>query len=182
MPEATTATPTTRPVAHPDAPVPGQHLGEHHEFCFACGHQVDGLRLDIVAAEDLSLTCAFEVTEAHQGAPGLAHGGIVAAAFDEILGALQSFFQEPAVTASLTTQYRKPIPVGATLHMRSRVDARDGRKLWFSCEGRLDSPDGPLAAEGEGLFIVVPRTHFEAGRPHEVTAARSEPGLREVGP
>ncbi|GAY10297.1 PaaI family thioesterase [Pseudonocardia sp. N23] len=182
MPEATITTPAARPVAHPDAPVPGRHLGEHHEYCFACGHSVDGLRLDIVAAEDLSLTCAFEITDAHQGAPGLAHGGIVAAAFDEMMGALQSFFQEPAVTASLTTQYRKPIPVGTVLYMRSRVESREGRKLRLTCEGRLDAPDGPLAAEGEGLFLVVPRKHFEAGRRQEVVAARSETGRREVGP
>ncbi|ODU03575.1 MAG: thioesterase [Pseudonocardia sp. SCN 72-86] len=179
MPEATTATPTARPAAHPDAPVPGQHLGEHHEFCFACGLSVDGLQLDIVAAEDLSLTCAFPVTAKHQGAPGLIHGGIVAAAFDEMMGALQSFFREPAVTASLTTQYRKPIPVGSTLHMRARVDSREGRKLWTSVEGRLDTPDGPLAAEGTALFLFVPREHFEAGRRHEVVAAHP---AREVGP
>ncbi|GEL22093.1 thioesterase [Pseudonocardia sulfidoxydans NBRC 16205] len=179
VPEATTATPTARPAAHPDAPVPGQHLGEHHAFCFACGHSVDGLRLDVVAADDLTLTCAFEITDAHQGAPGLVHGGIVAAAFDEMMGALQSFFREPAVTASLTTQYRKPIPVGATLHMRARVDSREGRKLWTSVEGRLDTPDGPVAADGTALFVFVPGEHFEAGRRKEVAAARP---VREVGP
>lgn len=183
MPGSTIETSATpRPVAHPDAPAPGTHLDEHHSACFACGTETDGLHLDIVAGEDLTLSCVFEVTTRYQGAPGLVHGGVVAAVFDEVMGALQIFLQEPAVTASLTTQYRKPIPVGARLHIVSRIDRREGRKLWLSATGRLDAPGGPLAAEAEGLFIVVPREHFEAGRRSEVEAARSEPGLRDVNP
>lgn len=176
----TSATP--RPVAHPDAPAPGRHLGEHHVDCFACGTGVDGLHLDIVAGEDLTLTAVFEVTTEHQGAPGLVHGGLVAAVFDEVMGALQVFLQEPAVTASLTTRYRRPIPVGTRLHVTSRLDRREGRKLWVSATGRLGAADGPLAAEAEALFIVVPQEHFEAGRRAEVDAARAEPGLRPVNP
>ncbi|MEY2823137.1 MAG: hypothetical protein RLZZ485_773 [Actinomycetota bacterium] len=36
----------------------------------------------------MNLTGQFVVTDQHQGAPGLAHGGLLALAFDEALGKL----------------------------------------------------------------------------------------------
>jgi acyl-coenzyme A thioesterase PaaI-like protein len=108
----------------------------------------------------------------HQGAPGLAHGGIVAAVFDEALGALQSFVQEPSVTASLTTDFRKPMPIGVPLHVVSRLDGRDGRKLRVSAEAHLGAADGPVAATAPGLLVPGPADHSSRhGRPEDVAAA-----------
>ncbi|WP_250548557.1 PaaI family thioesterase [Pseudonocardia sp. H11422] len=139
------------------------------------------------AGEDLSLSGTFTVTPDHQGAPGLAHGGLLTAAFDEALGALQVFFREPAVTARLQTQFRRPVPVGTTLYLSARVDRREGRKLWVSGQGRLDTLGGPVAAEADALFLIVPAEHFvEHGRPEDVAAVQQDPELRngylEVNP
>jgi len=101
----------------------------------------------------------------HQGAPGLAHGGVITAAFDEALGTLTTYFQQPAVTASLQTQFRRPVPVGSEVHLLVRVDRREGRKLWVSGEARLDAPDGPLAADATALFVFVGAEHFTAHGP-----------------
>lgn len=182
MPASTTDTAAPRPVAHPDAPPPGTVLGPHHVHCYACGDVDGGLGLQFTVADDLSMTCEFLVTDRHQGAPGLAHGGVVAAVFDEALGVLQVLLAEPAVTASLSTQYRRPVPVGSVLHVRSRIDRREGRKLFLSAVGHLDGPDGPVAAEASGLFVVVPPEHFEQGRGVDVESARGEPGFRPVSP
>ncbi|MFC5992622.1 PaaI family thioesterase [Pseudonocardia hispaniensis] len=167
-----------RPVPHPDAPAPGTALGQHYARCFGCGDLEHGLRMRFVVGEDLSLTGTFTVEPEHQGAPGLAHGGLLTTAFDEALGALQVFFREPAVTAELRTQFRRPVPVGSTLHIAARVDRKEGRKLWGSATGRLDALDGPLAAESSALFVVVPAEHFvRHGRAAEVAAAMANPAL-----
>lgn len=167
-----------RPVPHPDAPAPGTVLGQHYAYCFACGDGPGGLHMRFTAGEDLTLTGTFTVTPDHQGAPGLAHGGLLTAAFDEVLGALQVFFREPAVTAQLQTRFRRPVPVGTTLYLQARVDRREGRKLWLSATGHLDAPDGPVAAEAQALFLVVPAEHFvKHGRAEEVAAVQMNPEL-----
>ncbi|HXV93803.1 MAG TPA: PaaI family thioesterase [Pseudonocardia sp.] len=162
---------TTRPTPHPDAPPPGTDLPRHYSGCFGCGELEGGLRLRFRTGPDLTVTGTFAVDTHHQGAPGLAHGGVITAAFDEALGALQVYFREPAVTASLRTDFLRPVPVGSVLHIRTRVDGREGRKLRVSGEGRLDAPDGPLAARASALFVVVDHQHFvRHGRPAEVEA------------
>jgi acyl-coenzyme A thioesterase PaaI-like protein len=163
------------PQPHPDTPPPGSPMPRHYDGCFACGDVEGGLRMRMTIGEGLAVAATFTVATSHQGAPGLAHGGIIAAAFDEALGALQVFLGEPAVTASLQTEFRRPVPVGSVVHLDCRVDGRDGRKLWTSAIGRLDAPDGPVFGEATGLFVVVEPTHFSThGRAAEVEAARGD--------
>lgn len=113
----------------------------------------------------------FVVTEGHQGAPGLAHGGLLAAAFDETLGSLAALLRLPAVTGKLETDFRRPVPVDSTLHITATVDGIAGRKIYESAEGRLDAPDGPLAVQARALFVVVGMEHFiKHGRPDQIHA------------
>lgn len=49
--------------------------------------------------------------ERHIGAPGLAHGGAVAAACDDVLGFTLWIAGTPAVTRSLTVEYLLPVPL-----------------------------------------------------------------------
>lgn len=160
------------PVLHPDAPPIGAVLPEHYAGCFACGRLAGGLRMRFRVVGALTLESVVTPTAEHQGAPGLTHGGIVAAVFDEALGALQAFVQEPSVTASLTTDFRTPMPIGTALHVLSRLDGRDGRKLRVSARAHLGASDGPVAATAHGLLVVVPADHFTRhGRPEDVAAA-----------
>lgn len=159
------------PVPHPDAPAPGTDLPRHYAGCFACGDVPGGLRLRFRATAGLGVAGEFTVTPDHQGAPGLAHGGVIAAAFDEALGALQVHLGEPAVTGSLTTEFVRPVPVGAVLHLATRIEGRQGRKLRVRGEGRLGAADGPVAVRASALFVVVDASHFTRhGRPAEVAA------------
>ena len=100
----------------------------------------------------------FVVAEEHQGAPGLIHGGVLAAAFDEVLGACNWLLLAPAVTGHLSVDFRKPVPVGATVTIRASIDGVDGRKVHTTGDGRFD--DGTLVAEATGLFVQVPLEHF----------------------
>jgi len=161
----------TEPVRrHADAPAPGTVLPPHYAQCFGCGPTTPGgLRLVCTAGDGLTIHARFDVRESHQGAPGLAHGGLLTAAFDETLGTLAVLFRIPAVTGRLETDFRRPVPVGSTLHITATVDGMTGRKIYESAVGRLDAPDGPVAVRARALFVTVGMAHFiEHGRADEV--------------
>jgi acyl-coenzyme A thioesterase PaaI-like protein len=101
----------------------------------------------------------MEVTlgPAFEGAPGRAHGGVVAALFDEVMGLALSATGSLAFTGRLAVTYRAPTPLGVVLRARAWSSHRSGRKLTISAE--LHS--GPtLLAEAEGLFIAVEAEQF----------------------
>ncbi|MGW2647390.1 PaaI family thioesterase [Streptomyces sp. NPDC001393] len=166
-----------KPVRHPDAPAPGELLGAHYEHCFGCGPgQSHGLHLEARAGEGVSLTAEFTVQPAHQGAPGLAHGGVLATALDETLGSLNWLLRTIAVTGRLETDFVRPVPVGTTLYLQAEVTAVAGRKIYSAATGRIGGPDGPLAVRADALFIEVKVDHFvDHGRKEEIQAAMSDP-------
>jgi len=94
---------------------------------------------------------------AYEGPPRHVHGGMVAAAFDEVLGFAQSLTGAPGMTAMLTVRYRRPTPLGKELAIDAGVDRVDGRKIHASAS---ISCDGQVTAEAEGLFISVRREKF----------------------
>jgi acyl-coenzyme A thioesterase PaaI-like protein len=164
-------------VRHADAPAPGDLLGAHYGQCFGCGgEQPHGLLLKARAGEGVSLTAEFTVQPAHQGAPGLAHGGVLATALDETLGSLNWLLRKVAVTGRLETDFVRPVPVGTVLHLQARVTAVAGRKIYSTATGRIGGPDGPVAVRADGLFIEVKVDHFiDNGRPQEIRAAMDDP-------
>ncbi len=160
------------PPRHPDAPAPGQPVPSHYRGCYGCGDEPAGLHLRVTAGEGLSVHGEFLVTEHHQGAPGLAHGGLLAAAFDEVLGALNWTLRSSAVTARLETDFRRPVPVGSVLHIDAEITGVSGRKVFSRAVGRLDTTDGPVALTAAALFIQVGVEHFVAhGRAEDLQRA-----------
>jgi acyl-coenzyme A thioesterase PaaI-like protein len=95
---------------------------------------------------DVVLRRAFE------GAPGRAHGGIVAAAFDDVTGFVIAQLQEPAFTGELTVRYLAPVPVDQPLELRARLDGRERRKLFISGEVRADDV---VIATCRAIYITV---------------------------
>lgn len=152
---------TPVPPRHPKAPAPGTLLGSHNQDCFGCGaSHPTGLHLTAYAGEQMDISAKFTVTEHHQGAPGLAHGGLLSCAFDEALGKLMWLVREPAVTGRLETSFLLPVQVGATLHITASILGQEGRKIYCHAEGRIGSISGPVAVEAAAIFIVVPVEHF----------------------
>ncbi|MET9668289.1 PaaI family thioesterase [Streptomyces sp. NPDC006475] len=165
------------PARHPDAPAPGELLGAHYDHCFGCGEgQPHGLHLQARAGEGVSITAEFTVKEAHQGAPGLAHGGVLATALDETLGSLNWLLRTIAVTGRLETDFVRPVPVDTVLHLKAEVTAVAGRKIYSSAVGRIGGPEGPVAVRANALFIEVKVDHFiDNGRTEEIRAAMADP-------
>jgi acyl-coenzyme A thioesterase PaaI-like protein len=172
------------PERHPDAVPVGGELPSHYDMCYGCGHGHEaGLHMRVVAGE-LSVHAEFEVTQLHQGAPGLAHGGLLGTAFDEALGALNWLLLRPAVTARLEVDFRRPVPVGSVLHIDARIVGQSGRKVYTRAVGRL-GPEGPVALTASALFLQVPLQHFvEHGRDEDVQRAAQQRAGRglEVNP
>ncbi|WP_406281417.1 PaaI family thioesterase [Embleya sp. NBC_00896] len=170
------------PQPHPDAPPPGTELGEHYSDCFGCGEAAPGgLRIRARAGEGVSVDAEFTVTTLHQGAPGLAHGGLLTCAFDEALGAIGYMLHTTAVTGHLETDFRRPVPVGSTLYIHAWCEAVAGRKIYSRAVGRLDSPEGPIAVEAAALFISVGLEHFvDNGRAEDVQRVMDNPDLMKA--
>lgn len=167
------------PVRHPQAPAPGEPLGSHYDQCFGCGDgQQHGLHLSARAGQGVDVTAEFTVRPAHQGAPGLAHGGVLTTALDETMGALQWMMQTIAVTGRLEADFVRPVPVGTVLYLEAAVRAVHGRKIFTSATGRIGGPEGPVAVRAEALFIEVKVEHFtEHGRDEEIRAAMADPDM-----
>jgi acyl-coenzyme A thioesterase PaaI-like protein len=174
-------------VAHPDAPGQGSKLASHYDGCFACGDAQDaGLHLRTTVGETGVVHSRFVVTSAHQGGPGLAHGGLLACALDEALGStVGHLLRVAAVTGKLETDFLRPVPVGSTLYIAAKLDGRIGRKVYVSADGRLGADDGPMAVRARALFVTVGIEHFvEHGDSAAVRKLARERADRtwEVGP
>jgi acyl-coenzyme A thioesterase PaaI-like protein len=167
------------PPRHPKAPEIGTKIPSHFGHCFGCGDlHPTGLHLVAHAGEGANLTAEFTVTHDHQGAPGLAHGGLLSLAFDEALGKLMWLIRSPAVTARLETDFLKPVPMGSTLHITAEISGQVGRKVYTRAEGRLNSADSPIAVKAAALFVVVPMSHFLENAPEEyLKHVRAHPEL-----
>lgn len=94
---------------------------------------------------------------AYEGAPGRAHGGMVAAVFDDVTGCLLPLAGTPAYTGELTVRYHRPVPVDEPLEFRTRIAGRHGRKLTVTAECRAG---GEVVASAEALFITVDPGRF----------------------
>jgi acyl-coenzyme A thioesterase PaaI-like protein len=114
-----------------------------------------------VRYEDDEVVADLVLRRAFEGAPGRAHGGIVAAAFDDVTGFVIGKLQEPAFTGELTVRYLAPVPVDEPLEIRARLDGRERRKLFISADARAHET---VVATCRAIYITVDPTRF-AGAP-----------------
>jgi acyl-coenzyme A thioesterase PaaI-like protein len=171
MPRIPSTTPpegASIPPRHPEAPAPGTQIPSHFKHCYGCGElHPTGLHLIAHAGEGANITAEFTVTEDHQGAPGLAHGGLLSLAFDEALGKLMWLLRAPAVTARLETDFLLPVPVGSVLHISAEITGQVNRKVYTAAEGRLGGPEGPIAVRASSIYVIVPMSHFFKNAPKD---------------
>jgi acyl-coenzyme A thioesterase PaaI-like protein len=142
------------PAPDPAAPIP-----PHHDAaCWGCGDNPIGLRLPQPAAEGLTeYEAFFHFDERHQGAPGIAHGGLVAAALDEAVGLLATWYAFPSVTARIFVRFRKPVPINTEVQVRARIDDARGRRI----HATASITDGEIVlAETRAALLHVPLEHF----------------------
>lgn len=154
----------TWPDGHPDPPpqdpagAPGNALPPHSSQCMGCGpDNPAGLAMQVRREAD-DVVCEQTFDHRQVGAPGLAHGGAVATACDDLFAFVLYLVAEPAVTRTLEVGYRRPVHLGVPHHIRARLERRDGRKLHLAAEGT--DPDGVVCFEARAVFVVVDIEHF----------------------
>jgi uncharacterized protein (TIGR00369 family) len=93
--------------------------------------------------------------QAHEGPPGLVHGGVVAALFDHMLARAVRAGGRGGLTAELTVTYRRPVRLGVPLLLTAKMVDADGRRT--TARSRLVAEDDPgtTLAEADGLFVAL---------------------------
>jgi acyl-coenzyme A thioesterase PaaI-like protein len=154
---------STRTELPPPAELPVEPAGgdgpirSHWSGCFGCGpEQPDGLGLSFVR-EGHVIRATTTLAVRFQGAPGLAHGGVVSAILDDMSGAIPVVLGQRAVTARLEVDFTAPVHLGRELVAEAWLESYEGRKIRIVSR-LLD--DGAVLAIGRALFLTVPREHF----------------------
>ena len=138
-------------------------------WCFGCGDSnPEGLAIEF-EVEGRRVRGRFRTRKSHQGFPGIAHGGIAAAAMDEALGWAMYAAGAWAMTARLEVKYRRPLPLGEPMEVTAEVVRDRGR--WLEGEAELRIVDGPVVAGGKAVFMRLPED--EAKRMQEFFLAGS---------
>ncbi|MGF1664668.1 MAG: PaaI family thioesterase [Acidimicrobiia bacterium] len=121
--------------------------------CFACGTDNPiGMHLELLGVTDGWVEATFTPRPEFRGAPDVVHGGVTAAALDEILVWAGIVMENVmTVTGRLDLRYRRPIHLQEPVLARGRVESRSGRRLTIS--GTL-VVGGQVAAEATGLYLV----------------------------
>ncbi len=103
---------------------------------------------------DGSLAAVASFGPLSEGAPGRAHGGAILTALDEALGAAAWNAGHRVLTARLTTEFRRSVPLGAKLLVETRLA---GARLRIAdLEGRLIDGEGLVYAVAWGRFMEPP--------------------------
>ena len=120
--------------------------------CFGCSaSNEDGLQLKFIRSGD-EVRGRYTIPDRFHGAPGIAHGGIVATILDEYSCAAAVFVRgRRVVTGELSVRYERPCPVEKPLDMKARVvDDSHPRYLVIEAEVLVD---GVRVVRSTGKFF-----------------------------
>ena len=124
--------------------------------CFGCSPSNPvGLALRFRRTGDAVYT-AYAIPERYHGAPGIAHGGVLATIVDEVSCAAAAFLRATfVVTGEISVRYLRPCPVETPLVIEARVVGEHARYLVVDAEVR----DGDVVlARSTGKFFPQSRT------------------------
>ena len=123
--------------------------------CFGCGGaNARGMKLAFEFDEaGQRVIGRFRLGPEYQGGTGFIHGGIIATLLDEVMSKVSRFSNVRAVTAELTVEYLRPVPVDEELLVEGFATRRDGRELFH--EGEIRNAAGVLLARGRARFVII---------------------------
>jgi acyl-coenzyme A thioesterase PaaI-like protein len=87
------------------------------------------------------------------GPPGHVHGGAMAAALDEAMGAVCWMNQHRVVAATITVKFLSMLKIESETNLEATIERVDGRKV--TIRSTLTDLTGHPVAEGQGLFIIL---------------------------
>lgn len=112
---------------------------------------------------------------AHEGGPGLVHGGVLSLMFDHAMGTAVFVAGHAAMTVSLEVRYRAPTPLDTAVQVAAWVNRVDGRKVFVGAEMRVA---GEVTATATGVFLRLTRENVERIFPADRVPAEHPPQLR----
>ena len=123
--------------------------------CFGCGGaNTRGMQLTFEQDDDAKrIRGRFRISADYQGGVGFVHGGIVATLLDEVMAKVSRFREDHAMTAELTVEYLKPVPVDRDVTIEGWEVERNGRSL--RREGEIRDASGTILARGRGRFVQI---------------------------
>jgi uncharacterized protein (TIGR00369 family) len=111
--------------------------------------------MEATSTPDGRATGRVTIGKAHEGPPGLVHGGVVATMLDHVLARALRAAGRGGLTATLTVTYRRPVHLGVPLVATAELGTTEGRRT--TATARLVAEDDPATtlAEAEGLFVAL---------------------------
>jgi uncharacterized protein (TIGR00369 family) len=137
--------------------------------CFGCGGANERGKLLTFEQDDAAqrIRGNFQLGAEYQGGTGFVHGGIIATVLDEVMGKVCRFRGVHAVTAELTIEYLKPVPVDVDLVVEGYEVDMTGRNLFMV--GEIRDVSDKVLARGKGRFVIVsPKQATGNGAPEEL--------------
>ncbi|MDX1961197.1 MAG: PaaI family thioesterase [Leptospiraceae bacterium] len=133
----------------------------HHHNCFGCGVQnTIGLRLEFpfnVDAGNVIFTLKFE--KFHEGAPGYAHGGLIAAVLDEAQGVLCFHIGHFVMTDQLNMRYIKATPLNDDVEVIAEITMVRKRRIYTKAT-MFQKSTGETLAVSKARWYVMPERVF----------------------
>lgn len=143
------------PVNLSDVRIGGSRIVLEPHNCFACGTlNVHGIGLELHAGDDRCWT-ELVLPDRFQGWEDIAHGGVVCTILDEVMAWALVDHDMWGVTARMSVEFKRPVPIGRRIRAEGRV-VRVRRRL-VEAEGvLLDIADGTLLARSQATFVGAP--------------------------
>ncbi len=117
-----------------------------------------GVDIEVVPGGD-EVVARIYFRKGFEGPPGRTHGGMVAAAFDDVTGFIIGRIGQPAFTGELTVRFVGPVPIETPIEMRARLDGTERRKLFISAEA---TANGEVVATCKAIYITIDPSIFAA--------------------
>jgi uncharacterized protein (TIGR00369 family) len=123
--------------------------------CFGCGGaNPRGMHLTFEQDDATNrIRGNFRLGPEYQGGANFIHGGIIATVLDEVMGKVCRFRNARAVTAELTIEYLKPVPIDADLEIEGKEIEMNGRNIHIA--GEIRNQAGQVLARARGRFVVL---------------------------
>lgn len=122
--------------------------------CFGCGlHNPIGLQLGGFSLEGDSLTCNWEPRPDYRSFPDVVHGGIVAAALDEVMAWTAMLLTDhTVVTGTMELRFRQPALCTDEFRLTGRLVDHRGKRVMLSSS--LQSATGTAIASAKAMFLA----------------------------
>ena len=148
-------------------------------LCFACGGgNARGMHLTFEQDDAARrIRGGFRITGDYQGGAGFVHGGIIATLLDEVMAKVSRFEKDHAVTAKLSVEYLRPVPIEVDLIVEGWELERNERDRFR--QGEIRNASGVVLARGTGHFVEITRERL-AESLRGAAAARSDGNSKKV--